>query len=121
KYLEDVETPAELPVVMSAARSQQLRWNKGAAENFQKNFRILLQDRTQTAGPKLHGFFHLLNSSFFIVLLVLAILSVPVLYIKNENPQYYWFFNFIAFFTISALIFLICYWVTWSNLHGKSF
>ena len=36
KYLEDVETPAELPVVMSAARSQQFRWNKGGAENFRK-------------------------------------------------------------------------------------
>lgn len=36
KYLEDVETPAELPVVISAARSQQFRWNKGGAENFEK-------------------------------------------------------------------------------------
>ena len=36
KYLEDVETPAELPVVISAARSQQFRWNKGGAENFKK-------------------------------------------------------------------------------------
>ena len=36
KYLEDVETPAELPVVISAARSQQFRWNKGGAENFRK-------------------------------------------------------------------------------------
>ncbi|MCM4159478.1 glycosyltransferase [Antarcticibacterium flavum] len=121
KYLEDVETPAELPVVMSAARSQQFRWNKGAAENFQKNYKVLLRDRDQTTGTKIHGFFHLLNSSFFIVLLLLAVLSVPVLYIKNMNPQYSWFFNFIALFTVSALIFLICYWVTWSKLHGKSF
>jgi cellulose synthase/poly-beta-1,6-N-acetylglucosamine synthase-like glycosyltransferase len=120
KYLEDVETPAELPVVMSAARSQQFRWNKGAAENFQKNYKVLLHDRNQTTGTKIHGFFHLLNSSFFIVLLLLAVLSVPVLYIKNMNPQYSWFFTFIAFFTVSALIFLFCYWVTWSNLHGKS-
>ena len=29
KYLEDVTTPAELPVIISAARSQQIRWNKG--------------------------------------------------------------------------------------------
>ena len=34
KYLENVETPAELPVIISAARSQQFRWNKGGAENF---------------------------------------------------------------------------------------
>ena len=37
KYLEEVETPAELPVVISAARSQQFRWNKGGAENFRKS------------------------------------------------------------------------------------
>ena len=28
KYLEHVKTPAELPVIISAARSQQFRWNK---------------------------------------------------------------------------------------------
>ena len=33
KYLENVETPAELPIIISAARSQQFRWNKGGAEN----------------------------------------------------------------------------------------
>ena len=41
KYLVDVETPAELPVVISAARSQQFRWNKGGAENFQKMMKLL--------------------------------------------------------------------------------
>ena len=35
-YLEDVVTPAELPAILSAARSQQFRWNKGGAENFAK-------------------------------------------------------------------------------------
>ncbi len=39
KYLREVETPAELPITIAAARSQQFRWNKGAAENFQKNYR----------------------------------------------------------------------------------
>ena len=37
KYLENVETPAELPVVISAARSQQFRWNKGGCRKFSKN------------------------------------------------------------------------------------
>ena len=32
-YLEQVETPAELPVDITAAKSQQFRWNKGGAEN----------------------------------------------------------------------------------------
>jgi len=119
KYLEDVETPAELPVVISAARSQQFRWNKGAAENFQKNYPKLLWDKNLTAGTKFHGFFHLLNSSMFLVILLLAILSLPVLYIKNLNPQFSGYFYVIAFFAISTLIFFICYWVTYTKIHGK--
>ena len=42
KYLEHVKTPAELPVIISAARSQQFRWNKGGAENFQKMIKHIL-------------------------------------------------------------------------------
>ncbi len=118
KYLENVVTPAELPVVISAAKSQQFRWNKGAAENFRKNFSLLLKDKDQTWGTKLHGFFHLLNSSLFFILLILAVLSVPVLYIKNTNPQFSWYFNLMAGFILSAVIFFICYWFTWSRVHG---
>lgn len=121
KYLENVVTPAELPVVISAAKSQQFRWNKGAAENFRKNFFQLLKDKDQTSGTKFHGFFHLLNSSLFFLLLVLAVLSVPVLYIKNSNPQFGWYFNLMAGFAFSAVIFLICYWFTWSKIHGTGF
>tara|TARA_R100001369_G_scaffold29172_4_gene52746 strand:- start:239044 stop:240516 length:1473 start_codon:yes stop_codon:yes gene_type:complete len=119
KYLENVETPAELPVVISAARSQQFRWNKGAAENFQKNYSKILFNKTLTVGTKFHGFFHLLNSSMFLLILLLAVLSVPVLYIKNTNPQFSSYFNVIAFFAISTLIFFVCYWVTYAKIHGK--
>jgi hypothetical protein len=106
-------------VVISAARTQQFRWNKGAAENFHKNYSKLLWDKNLTAGTKFHGFFHLLNSSMFLVILLLAVLSLPVLYIKNSNPQFSGYFNVIAFFAISTLIFFICYWVTYTKIHGK--
>ncbi len=119
KYLEDVETPAELPVVISAARSQQFRWNKGAAENFLKNVSVLFKDNSLSAGTIFHSFFHLLNSSMFLLILLLAVLSVPVLYIKNNNPEFSWYFNIIAFFAVSTLIFFLCYWITYSKIHGK--
>lgn len=119
KYLENVETPAELPVAISAARSQQFRWNKGAAENFQKNYSLLLKTKDQTAGTKFHGLFHLLNSSLFMLLLLLAILSIPVLYIKNSNPEFAWYFNLLAIFAVSTIIFFMCYWTTYAKVHGK--
>ena len=120
-YLEDVETPAELPVVISAARSQQFRWNKGAAENFQKIYWKLFKDKTVSAKTKFHSFFHLLNSSMFLLVLLVAILSVPVLFIKNNNPDFSWYFNVIAFFALSTVIFFVCYWLTYKKIHGGGF
>lgn len=119
KYLENVETPAELPVVISAARSQQFRWNKGAAENFRKNYGKLLKDPSVSWSTKFHGFFHLLNSSMFLIVLLLAVLSVPVLYIKHTNPAFSWYFNVLAGFAISTIIFFACYYVAYSKIHGK--
>ncbi|HEA30232.1 MAG TPA: glycosyltransferase [Leeuwenhoekiella sp.] len=121
KYLEGVETPAELPIVISAARSQQFRWNKGAAENFQKLYWKLLKDPSISLKTKFHSFFHLLNSSMFLLVLVLAVLSVPVLYIKNTNPAYSNYLNVVAFFAISTVIFFGCYWVTYKRMHGGGF
>ena len=119
KYLENVETPAELPVVISAARSQQFRWNKGAAENFRKNYGKLLRDKSVSFSTKFHGFFHLLNSSMFLIVLLLAVLSVPVLYIKHNNPSFHGYFNVMAGFAISTFIFLACYYVAYAKIHGK--
>ncbi|WP_062054471.1 cellulose synthase family protein [Aquimarina longa] len=121
KYLEEVETPAELPVVISAARSQQFRWNKGAAENFQKLYWKMIRDKTVPLKTKFHSFFHLLNSSMFLLVLLVAILSVPVMYIKNNNPLFSWYFNVIAFFATSTVIFFFCYWHTFKKIHGKGF
>ncbi|MCM8570891.1 glycosyltransferase family 2 protein [Gramella jeungdoensis] len=119
KYLENVETPAELPVVISAARSQQFRWNKGAAENFRKNYGKLLKDPSVSFSTKFHGFFHLLNSSMFLIVLLLAVMSVPVLYIKNTNPDFSWYFNVLAAFAVSTVIFFACYYVAYAKIHGK--
>tara|TARA_R110002020_G_scaffold262126_2_gene476479 strand:+ start:39977 stop:41446 length:1470 start_codon:yes stop_codon:yes gene_type:complete len=121
KYLEEVETPAELPVAISAARSQQFRWNKGAAENFQKFYWKLLKDPTVSFKTKFHSFFHLLNSSMFLIVLLLAVLSVPVLYIQNTNPVFQNYLVVVAFFAISTIIFFGAYWVTYKRIHGGGF
>ena len=77
KYLVDVETPAELPLVISAARSQQFRWNKGGAENFQKLIWKVLKDKKLSYKTKIHSLLHLLNSTMFLNILIVGI---PVSY-----------------------------------------
>lgn len=121
KYLEDVVTPAELPVVMSAIRSQQFRWNKGGAENFQKMIRKVCIEPNLGLKTRLHAIMHLLNSSMFLSVLMVAILSIPMLYIKNVGGQHAWFFNVTSLFIISTVIFFICYWYTYKRIHGGGF
>lgn len=119
KYLEDVETPAELPVVISAARSQQFRWNKGGAENFRKMNRRLMSDKDTSLKTRIHGFIHLLNSSMFLSIFIVAVLSIPMLYIKDFRPEYKYFFQFTSLFVVSTFIFFACYWVAYKRIHGK--
>jgi len=121
KYLEDVETPAELPVVMSAVRSQQFRWNKGGAENFQKMIKKVFNTPEIGLKTRLHAVMHLLNSSMFLSVLIVAVLSIPMLYIKNEWVHLSWFFNITSLFIISTVIFFICYWFTYKRIHGGGF
>ena len=45
KYLEKVESPAELPAAMNALKNQQFRWTKGAAECTRKNLIRVLKTK----------------------------------------------------------------------------
>ena len=121
KYLVNVETPAELPIVISAARSQQFRWNKGGAENFQKMMKRVIANKTIPFRTKIHSLLHLLNSSMFTCILVVAVLSVPMLYIKNEYAHLRNYFYVMSFFVISSLIFFVCYWHMFKSIYGGGF
>lgn len=118
KYLENVETPAELPVVISAARSQQFRWNKGGAENFRKMMWRVLKNKNISSKTKIHGLLHLLNSTMFLNVLIVAVLSIPMLYIKNEYTHLKVYFYVMSFFVVSTVIFFICYWFMYKKHYG---
>lgn len=119
KYLEEVITPAELPVVISAARTQQFRWNKGGAQNFRKMLWSIIKNKNVPFKTKLHGLLHLLNSTMFLNVLIVAVLSIPVLYIKNAHPELNMYFTAMSLFIVSTLIFFICYWVMYRNTFGN--
>ncbi|WP_136480251.1 cellulose synthase family protein [Cognatitamlana onchidii] len=121
KYLEDVETPAELPIVISAARSQQFRWNKGGAENFRKMLGRVIGSRNISPKTKVHGILHLLNSTMFLNVLIVGVLSIPMLYIKNEYAHLRPYFYVMSFFVMSTIIFFICYWFMFKNIYGGGF
>ncbi|WP_224999613.1 cellulose synthase family protein [Cesiribacter sp. SM1] len=118
RYLEEVESPAELPVIMPAVRSQHFRWNKGAAECARKNLLKSLRSHGSFFN-KLHAFFHLTNSSIFIVILIAALLSVPMLFVKELLPEFERIFYFGRVFFFGFLAIGVFYWVASYRLHPK--
>ena len=120
-YLEDVVTPAELPAVLSAARSQQFRWNKGGAENLKKLGSRILASTNISFKNKVHALLHLLNSSMFLCVFAIAITSVPMLYIKNNFTHAKMIFQVMAFFIITSILFFICYWHMFKSIYGGGF
>lgn len=110
RFDESVESPAELPVIMPAIKSQQYRWNKGAAETARKNL-INVFRSDQCLMTKVHAALHLLNSSVFVLLLIASVLSIPMLYIKEANPGLVWLFNLGSFFLIGFFSIAAFYYV----------
>ncbi len=117
KYLEDIETPGELPMIMPAIKSQQFRWNKGAAENARKNFGKVLKEDLPIKN-KIHAFFHLFNSSVFISLLIAALLSIPMLIIKQSHPEVSWLFNLGIVFILGFMSITFFYWIATNRFYS---
>ena len=118
KYLEDVSTPGELPVMMQAVKTQQFRWNKGGAETARKLFGSVLQSNASLV-HKSHAFFHLFNSSVFVGVLTAAILSVPMLYIKTRHPEIKWLFDLGVVFLIGFFSISLFYWVATKQFYNN--
>jgi cellulose synthase/poly-beta-1,6-N-acetylglucosamine synthase-like glycosyltransferase len=121
KYLEDVESPAELPITMSALKSQQHRWMKGGAEVFVKMWKSLVKYPGLKFSDRLHGLAHLFNSSVFVFILILSLLSLCVLHIKDSFSDLNFLIQFGSFFISSTIFLAFYYWNAYRDKKGNFF
>ncbi|OFZ09924.1 MAG: hypothetical protein A3D92_21500 [Bacteroidetes bacterium RIFCSPHIGHO2_02_FULL_44_7] len=110
KYLEHVIAPAELPITMSALKSQQHRWMKGGAECFIKMWKTLVTAKGVKFSDRMHGLSHLFNSSVFIFILMLSLLSLPILHIKDSFADLNYVLQYGSIFLISTVFLMYYYW-----------
>jgi cellulose synthase/poly-beta-1,6-N-acetylglucosamine synthase-like glycosyltransferase len=110
KYLEDVVAPAELPITMSALKSQQHRWMKGGAECFVKMWKTLLTAKNVHLSDRIHGLSHLFNSSVFVFILIISLLSLAVLHVKDSFSDLNFVLQYMGIFIISTVFLMYYYW-----------
>ncbi len=119
KYLEDVIAPAELPITMSALKSQQHRWMKGGAECFRKMAWTIITFKGVKFSDRLHGLSHLFNSSVFVFILLMSLLSLPVLHIKDSFSDLNFFIQFGSVFISSTIFLMYYYWLAFRDKSGN--
>ncbi len=116
KYVEEITTPAELPVELNAFKSQQHRWTKGAIETSKK---MMSQVWKADVGlkRKIFASLHLLNSYAFLFIFLTSILSIPVLLIKNHTQIPAIYFQVLTVYVTGFLIITVFYLVASLSKH----
>lgn len=107
-FLEEVGSPAELPVEMNSFKSQQHRWMKGGAETAKK----MLPDVWRSSlslNHKIHATVHLLGSTIFLFVFLCGVFSVPLLFLFGELVEFGFSKNFFALFLIGLLSVIAIY------------
>ncbi|MBC6990271.1 cellulose synthase family protein [Hymenobacter sp. BT491] len=117
-YLPHVVAPAELPAAMDALKSQQFRWTKGAAETARKHLGRVLTSSVR-ASTKVHAMFHLLNSTVFMAILLMALLSVPLVFVRVRIPEFRPVFQMASIFLLGFLPLTYYYFMAWRLSNAK--
>jgi len=82
KYLQDVECPAELPIEMTAFKTQQARWAKGLIQTGKKILpRVMKSDMPWHT--KLEAWYHLTANISYPLMIVLSVLLMPAMIIRS--------------------------------------
>lgn len=108
-YAGNIECLSELPVTVTALKSQQFRWSKGAAQCAKKNLFSVWKSHSCSFTTKLMATFHLMNSCIFPAILCIALLTLPLLYIKQNTHSFDFLFRISPLFSISIGIVFALY------------
>jgi cellulose synthase/poly-beta-1,6-N-acetylglucosamine synthase-like glycosyltransferase len=121
RYLEHVVAPAELPITMSALKAQQHRWMKGGAECFVKMWRTILTFENVKLSDRIHGMAHLFNSTVFVFILIMSIMSLGILHIKDSFSDLNYIIRYGVVFISSTVFLMYYYWLAYRDKTENTF
>ncbi len=119
KYLQDVECPAELPIEMTAFKTQQARWAKGLIQTGKKILpRVLASDVSWHA--KLEAWYHLTANISYPLMIVLSTLLMPAMIIRSWQGYLQMMLIDLPLFMASTMSVSSFYLVSQKELYPKT-
>jgi len=118
-YRQDIECPAELPVEMTAFKTQQARWAKGLIQTGKKILpRVLKSD--QPFRVKLEACYHLTANMSYPLMVVLSVLLLPAMVIRFYQGWFQMLYIDIPLFLASTFSISSFYLVSQRELFPKT-
>ena len=118
-YLQDVECPAELPVEMTAFKTQQARWAKGLIQTGKKILpRVLNSDAPRHT--KIEAWYHLTANLSYPLMIVLSVLLLPAMIIRFYQGWFQMMYIDLPLFMASTFSISSFYLVSQRELFPKT-
>ena len=118
-YLQDVECPAELPVEMTAFKTQQARWAKGLMQTGKKVLpRVLCSDAP--LHTKIEAWYHLTANISYPLMIVLSVLLLPAMIIRFYQGWFQMLYIDLPLFMASTFSISSFYLVSQRELFPRS-
>jgi cellulose synthase/poly-beta-1,6-N-acetylglucosamine synthase-like glycosyltransferase len=118
-YLQDVECPAELPVEMTAFKTQQARWAKGLIQTAKKILpKVLTSD--QPFRVKFEAWYHLTANLSYPLMIMLSVLLLPAMIIRFYQGWFQMLYIDLPLFIASTFSISSFYLVSQKELFPKS-
>ena len=119
RYLQDVECPAELPIEMTAFKTQQARWAKGLIQCAKKDLpKVLRADISRR--EKIEAWYHLTANLSYPLMIVLSTLLLPAMVIRSYQGWFQMLYIDLPLFLASTFSISSFYLVSQKELFPKT-
>jgi cellulose synthase/poly-beta-1,6-N-acetylglucosamine synthase-like glycosyltransferase len=119
KYLPDVECPSELPIEMTAFKTQQARWAKGLIQTSIKVLPMVFRSNISRKN-KIEAVYHLTANMSYPLMVIMSALLIPAMICRFYQGWFQMLLIDVPLFTASSLSIAVFYVMSQRELFPKT-
>jgi cellulose synthase/poly-beta-1,6-N-acetylglucosamine synthase-like glycosyltransferase len=119
KYLPEVECPSELPIEMTAFKTQQARWAKGLIQTSIKILPQVFRSNTSRRN-KIESVYHLTANLSYPLMVVMSVLLIPAMICRFYQGWFQMLLIDVPLFTASTFSIAVFYLMSERELYPKT-
>ena len=119
KYLPDVECPSELPIEMTAFKTQQARWAKGLIQTSIKILPRVFRSKAPMRN-KIEAVYHLTANLSYPLMVIMSALLIPAMICRFYQGWFQMLIIDVPLFTASSFSIAVFYVMSQREIHPKT-